>query len=619
MQSSKLRNLNDYTILRESSSPKIYFYPSYSVAGIKITTLKDATCLVFDITPKGNNLYQMVTTLVNGDYEPVYTLYSFYLEEIEPYHYYLFNDSDNNDKSLMINFNTLNFTELKELMTKNGEFNKLAPYLVKELKKEQLDLQEERQEASGIDVPSRDNYYQNVVGFIVNELLKLATSEDEQTVKKIAHSLKKNFDVVMYNETQNRLSLLTLKAFLVNKVKSVQRKPRSVLETIDLKTDTNKTSMMMSDLNAILNSFIKKLKKKDVEEIEKNIIQERIEYILNIKPRLKEVTNYMKIILADDIYLLEDARVRKCSEDKIKDVILNCLAENNIQPLPRNEVLIYNSSNDVIDFLVILSIDKLEEIISTYRMNCTTENSKIIGYIKIIDKMLSNGKINLENYLTISLFNLLLLNDFNSKTVSSNCLWFNKGKFILKLDYIKGNYDIKVINTNTNKEIGRLLKLTKETKLNIKESLDKGEKSFNTYINNLIYKSVKEAIITDNIEIKYREDDPLLSRIIFKRNGSNDVFDCTLTVLNFLEIISEVKPAKLKQAKREEISKVNKDVSLVNKNNIDYILRKADVIYNIMKEQKLDNPEYEQVSKLYSQYKKNNKEEILEEIAKLIN
>jgi len=619
MQSSKLKNLNDYTLLKESPSPKIYFYPSYSVANIKITTLKDEPCLVFDITSKGDNIYQMVTTLVNSDFDPVYTLYSLYLEEISLYNYYLLSDLDTQDRSLTINFNTLNFDELKKLMTHNLEFQKLAPYLVKELKKEQKNLEEEKQEAENIDIPSRDNYYQNVVGFTVNELLKLATPADDQTSKKIAHRLKKNFDIVVYNEFQNKLALLILKAYLVNRVKSSKSQPRSILETTDLKPDTNKSTMAITDLNSILNSFIKKLRNKNPEEIEKNIIQERIEYILSLKPRLKEITNYMKIIIASDNYLEKNTRIRKCNELIVKDTILNCLSQNNIHPLPRNEVLIYNIRNEIIDFLVILSIDKLQAIISTYKMNCITENSALINYIKNIDKILANNKITTPNYLAISLFNLLLLNDFNNQTPNSNCLWFNKGKFILKLDYIKGNYDIKVINTTTNKEIGKLLKLTPETQSNIQASLDKGEKNFNKYINNLIYKSLKESIVTNNIEIKYREDAPLLSRLIFKRKGACDVFDCSLTYLNFLEIISEIKPSKMKQLKKENSPKTTKSESLVNKDNIDYILRKANVIYNIMKKEKLDNPEYKEVSKLYSRYQKNHQPEVLEEIAKIIN
>ena len=135
----------------------------------------------------------------------------------------------------------------------------------------------------------------------------------------------------------------------------------------DIKCDTNKTSIEYEDLEYILNSFINSLKEEEIElRGDLNIIQERIEYILTSKPKQKEIKEFIKVILIDDKYQDTTKRNRSIKEDTLKDLIINSFLNTTYRPLPRNQVLLYNETNNNIDFVCIASLDMIYTLLKTY-------------------------------------------------------------------------------------------------------------------------------------------------------------------------------------------------------------------------------------------------------------
>ena len=180
----------------------------------------------------------------------------------------------------------------------------MIPDLKEALEEKAESLIKERKKATYIDIPSPKNYYQNVTGYLVDEIEQQVTNEDELNISQsILKNIKKNFEVVLHNKYQTNLAFTAIYATIIGKVKSIHLKETDILEAKDLKTDTNKTSISYQDLNYILNSFINNIDEQPPIKEDLNIVQERIEYILTSKKRLKEITNYIKVILIDDIFL----------------------------------------------------------------------------------------------------------------------------------------------------------------------------------------------------------------------------------------------------------------------------------------------------------------------------
>ena len=146
-----------------------------------------------------------------------------------------------------------------------------------------------------------------------------------------------------------------------------------------------------SDLDNLLNSFIESLKQETTINEELNIIEERIEYALSTKPKLKVITDFIKIILIDDKYVDQSKRNRSIEESLLKELIINSLTNYNYRPLPRNQVLLYTENDNKIDFIAIISLDLIEKLLHTYKVN-TKDNKVYENILKTIDNIIVKGQ-----------------------------------------------------------------------------------------------------------------------------------------------------------------------------------------------------------------------------------
>ena len=99
---------------------------------------------------------------------------------------------------------------------------------------------------------------------------------------------------------------------------------------------------------------------------------------------------------------------------------------------------------------------------------------------------------------------LLTINVYCYKNVP-RILILSKGEYVLNLDYKRGEYDINIINKNTRKSYGKLIKLTDQTKLLIKASLRKNENAFISLVNSLILKNIDLVLLNDAIKYNIKD------------------------------------------------------------------------------------------------------------------
>lgn len=632
MSSIKVTNINDCTLIQKGNLVNnIYFYPQYSMLGQRIKSRKHELCVLFELKKeKEPKLYYVHTYLLNKDDEKVFHSYSMYFKKIDRYKYVILktkNDANHAEtiKEEIIDFNTLNYESFLEILSKNNELAKMIPELKEGLLDKVETLEKAKRKVAYIDIPSMSNYYQNIAGYLIDVITtQLATKEDLEYTQKILRNVHRNFNVILHNQQQITLSLLVVYATIINKIKGTTIKPKSILDTKDVKTDTNKTSIQHNDLDFILNSFLASLEDEDYEiEEELNIIQERIEYILTSKPKLKEITNFIKVILIADEYIDSSKRNRSIEETQLKELIINSFISYSYRPLPRNQVLIYNEKNNIIDFICIISLDKVLELFHTYHLNRSEENKQYLEILKTIDNIIIKGQHKkTKTTLSISILSLIHILIYNYKNINSKALLFDKGNFILNLDYNNGQYDIRVVNKLNNKKYGKLNKLTPETSQNIKKSLDKGEKSFNSYTNNLIYNSLETSLTNLNIEIIINDltiKDVLLK---FKKTNANDSFECEFTIGEFLSIISNIKNPKESRKNTEKevvIQEVENDKNVLDEKT--FIIRKAHTIVEIMEQNPINNKNYQKVVELYKELETadpSRQEEILLNLKELI-
>lgn len=635
----KISNINDYTLIEKGELvSEIYFYPQCALTNQKIRSKKDLLCVLFELkNEKEPGLYQLHTYLLDKEGKKIFQAYSLYLKELEPFKYALLkskNDHYHADviKKEIIDFNTLDFDSFLAVVSKNSELVKILPDLKMGLEERVESLVTEKRKAIYIDLPSTQNYYQNITGNIIDELAKQLTTEEEMELsKEILKNIKKNFKVILHDKYQMDLAYTAIYSLILKNIKGSTIKPQDILDYKDLKIDTNKTFLEYEDLDNLLNSFIESLKQETTINEELNIIQERIEYALSTKPKLKQLTDFIKIILIDDKYVEESKRNRSIGESLLKELIINSLTNYNYRPLPRNQVLLYTEENNKINFVSIISLDLIQKLLHTYKIN-TKDNKEYENILKTIDNIINKGQHKkTETTLLLSLYTLLHISIYNNK-YNKNTLLFDKGVFIPKLDYNLGEYEITIINRLTGKKHGKITRMSLETKELLKKSLSKNEKSFNKYINDLIYQNFSKSLDNLNIEIKINDLTNNDIKIKINKSINKDSFDCAFTMGEFLNILSNVKVSQPKEPKQEEIIKETipeeiitepeeTEEKLITQEEYDFIIRKSHTIKNIMETTNIVNDVYDKVIELYDSLEKatkKDKEKIVIQIKELL-
>lgn len=634
----RISNINDYTLIEKGDLvSEIYFYPQCALTNQKIRSKKDQLCVLFELkNEKEPGLYLLHTYLLDKEGKKIFQAYSLYLKELEQYKYAILKSKNDHYhaeiiKKEIIDFNTLDFDSLLAVISKNSELVKILPDLKMGLEEKVESLVTEKRKAIYIDLPSTQNYYQNITGNIIDELAKQLTTEDEMELsKEILRNIKKNFKVILHDKYQMDLVYTAIYALIIKNIKGTTIKPQDILDSKDLKIDTNKTSLAYEDLDKLLNSFIESLKQETTINEELNIIEERIEYALSTKPKLKVITDFIKIILIDDKYVDQSKRNRSIEESLLKELIINSLTNCNYRPLPRNQVLLYTENDNKIDFIAIISLDLIEKLLHTYKVN-TKDNKVYENILKTIDNIIDKGQHKkTETTLILSIYTLLHISIYNNK-YNKNTLLFEKGIFIPKLDFNLGEYEITIINRLTGKKHGKITRMSLETKEVIKKSLSKNEKSFNKYINDLIYKNFAYSLDNLNIDIKINDLTNNDIKIKINRSINKDSFDCAFTMGEFLNILSNIKISQPKEIKQEEVIEEIEVIEeptteveeerLISQEEYDFIIRKSHTIANILETTNIQNDIYEKVVELYNSIEKatkKDKEKIVLQIKELL-
>lgn len=643
--SSKISNINDYTLIEKGDIVNnIYFYPHFAMIKQKIRSKKSQFCVLFELRKeKEPFIYCLYAYLLDKEGNKVFYSYSQYLKEIEKYKYIVLNSKNDANhaeviKKEIIDFNTLNYDNFLTILSNNHELSKMIPDLKEALEEKAESLVKEKKKATYIDIPSPKNYYQNVTGYLIDAVEEQVTTEEELSISStILRNVKKNFQVVLYNKYQTDLAYTSLYATIINQVRSFHLKPTNILEAKELKVDTNKVSIEYQDLNYILDSFISNLNEEQEILEDLNIVQERIEYILTTKPRLKEITNFIKVILIDDKYIDPTKRNRCINENDLKELIIKSLTEYTYRPLPRNQVLLYTENSSTIGFVAIISLDMIMTLLKTYKINNNDENKTNINILKTIENIILKGqKKKTANTVSLNILTILHMFIYNYKNINNKALLFDKGQYILKLDYNLGTYDIKIIDRDTEKKYGKLSKLDEETNEVVRKALNKGEKQFNTILNKIIYESIKSSLtyLKYQITINDLTNNDIVIKLL--KPYKNNYFECSFNLGEFLILLTSIKNPKDKTStkdetfealdtpEKEEMSQ-EKQTPLkedtLSKEEKDYILRKSYIIVNIMETKPLDNPNYQKVVELYKkldQVSKEEKEVILQKLKELI-
>ncbi|MBR4694428.1 MAG: hypothetical protein IKP07_06395 [Bacilli bacterium] len=622
MSIKNIVQLNKYTFAEKGTPDKIYYYIEAAMFEKEIK--KNSLKVVFEITKeKIEKLYDMHILLVNKRKETVYRSYSVFLKEIDEYNYAILNGRNEiTHAEIMpkntINFNTLDYASFKKLLATEEEFTNMIPELTAALKDYQEEIQDEKEVAETIDISNPNNYYHNVVGNAVITFEELVANEKEQDItEKLLNQAKKNFEVILNNDYDQKLALINLLAYNISKSKSYTLRPKDILKEADLKLDTNKEELSLQELRETLNSFIKD------EDPSGNIISERIHYILESKPRLKTITKFVKVIFIDNDYQDKKRRVRAISEIMLKDLLINSLVEETYLPLPRNEVLLYHlKDEETVDFLCVISLDLLYDLLNTIKLNAIPENQKAMEMYKGINNVYLNKKISKELYITINVNIIAMMYLYYLRNINPKTLLFNKGEYIIDLAYYKGEYDIKIINKNTKKIFGKLIKLNEKANTDIKEALEKNEKLFVDYINNLIYINIRNSIYNQSLLIDIKDISHKGIKFILKRPTKENAFECNFPIETIISIlISPNKPRSVSTKDEEVEEEDSKYIYNIPIPDYEYIVRKADTINKIMNNTPLNNKEYIEISKLYEKFKEakddNKKSEILLKLAEL--
>ena len=623
MPIKKYINLNDYTLLKDSGIETIKFYPEAAILKQRVEKTKDTLYIDFEIEkdPK-SKVNIMYVTLISSDNEELYKSYSIYLKEVSLYKYIILdsiNDYEDADvmPSLIIDFNKLNYNNFLDILAKNKDLSRMIPELKKALENDIKSLAEAKNIAEVINIQSPLNYYQNVTGYLINEIETLIANEEEEEIsRRILKTFKKKYEIALKDPNQINLSFLSLLANTISKIRSNNLTPKKVLEPNDLKTDTNKEFISFKDLNNILNSIIEKEKSRKPITGDLNIIQERIVYLIETKPRIKEFTKLIKIIIAKDKYLSNNKRIRTVDEEKLKEVLLKALTNLTYRTLPRNQILIYNLEENV-DFIAIISQDMISELLGTYYINRNSPKEYLDMYKKINEIISGSTPKKDELYLKILINNLIAMNIYYYKNVSNNILLIDKGDAIINLDYKEGEYDISIIDKNTNKKYASVSKINEDTKDLIKIELNKGEKNFTSLINKIIYQNIYNDLINLAIEIEIKELNHKDILVKFPKTLKEDIFSGEFSLESLLLIFTQLKELKKKTVVEvEELDipepePVVEEEPAMKQEEINQIIRKASAIAEVMNTRPIANDNYKYIAELYNEYRATKNEDLL--------
>ena len=619
----KYINLNDYTLLKDSAKETINFFPESAILKQKVEKTKDTLYINFEIEkdPK-TKVNIMYVTLISSDNEELYKSYSIYLKEISLYKYIILDSiNDYADAevmpSLIIDFNKLNYNNFLDILSKNKDLSRMIPELKKALENDIKALSDAKNIAEIINIQSPLNYYQNVTGFLINEIETLIANENEEEISRtILKTFKKKYEIALKDPNQINLSFLSLLANVLSKIKSNNLTPKKVLETNDLKTDTNKEYITYKDLNNILNSIIEKEKSRKPIPGDLNIIQERIVYLIETKPRIKEFTKLLKVIVSHDKYLGDNKRVRTVDETKLKDILIKALTNLTYRTLPRNQILIYNLEENV-DFIAIISQDMIAELLGTYYINRNTSKEYLDMYKRLNEIVSDPNPKKDELYLKILVNNIIAMNLYYYKNVSNNILLIDKGDAIINLDYKEGEYDISIINKNTNKKYASLSKINEDTKDLIKIELRNGEKNFTSLINKIIYQNLYSNLTSLSIEITIDELTHKGIIVKFPKTLKEDVFSGEVDLETLLLIFTQLKELKKKKVvETEELAipepePVQEEEPTMKQEEINQIIRKASAIAEVMNTRPINNENYKKIAEIYNEYRATKNEELL--------
>lgn len=602
-----MKKVGPYTLLESNERDIYYFYPTLSLIKEEIVRKINTLCIVFDIFPYNEEIYSMNVSVIDKDNDTKFTTYTINLIKQDKNIYNIINILSNNKVEILeeINFKTLDYEGFISLLTTNNELQRIIPTLRQELEKNKNNLNNEKEVVKVIDIPSKVNYYQNITGYIIDTLEHLVTTEDELDLsKEILKSVKRSHEVVLYNEQYCNLAYLSVYANITNQIKSKEQKNTRSLDVKELKCDTNKTELSYSEYDKIINSFINK---EQLDE-ELNIIQERIEYELNSKPRVTEFTNHIQIILADDKYIDDKKRVRAVKESSLKELVSYNLKENNYRILPRNEAIIYNfkEDNKTLDFIAIISIDLIEKILKLITIDMNKETKPKTDILRALENIKSNNKINSKpNNIRALIYTLIMIEIYYYKNINEKILLFSSGQNIINLDYKNGGYDISIINRNNDRLIGKLSRLTDDTIEEIRKSLNTSEKEFNQLINKIIMNNMCASLSKLNIDIDIKDISHEDIYIMFNRTCKKDVFRGKFTLDELLVTLTNAKINKIKKVKEvvEEEQPKEEYILGILKEDYEYIVRKSKTIADIMLENNSKNEIYRKIADLYNQFK----------------
>lgn len=630
--SNKLVNLNDCTLIDKNANViDIYFYPAHSITKTKVTKIEKELCIRFLIERRPDGLCDMHCSLVTDYDKEIYNSYNMLSKEVDNNKFAFVREIDDSSNAEIlpkgvIDFNILSYDYFIDVLKENKDLKKLIPYLAEHLKNNIEKLQSVQESIEHINVMGPSSFYQNTIAYFVDRIEELSHSEDEQDLKKkILENIKKNFDLVFVkDQLQIDLTYINLIAIIIKNIKSEFIKPISYLEAKELQCDLLKDNISLSELQDILDNIEQDYREDSKKEI--SSVNERIKFFLKTKPYIKEFKNYMKIIIAGSSYIKDDDSSGLVDEEKLKDVIVNCLTNFNYRSLERNLVLLYNKNEDNSDFICIASVDFIFSLLQTYRLNSQVENQVYIKDYKILLNLYrNNDQSSDEEKIRIYILLILMLNVYYYKNFGSLTL-FNKGEYILKLEFKKGEYDIQAINRDTEEVIGKLVKISDTKKDEIKQALDKNEKSFNELINSILLENIAENIYlgTVNTDVNSLKHKDIV--IYLTKNRKKDIFDLTVTLDELLLLLTEFKPISDTKKQKKPVKKKDSEEVVIIENDKEkdkaFVLRKADTIYNIMEINEIDSDEYKKIASLYKNYLSEDdstkKNSIYKELAKII-
>lgn len=623
-----------YSILVNDENDKIYFYPEYALNEEEVDYLKNALAIVFEFNETRNNdVFKVNAYLQNRDEEIVFKTYSIYMFKIDAFKYGIIDNYGSNEDFILgekIDFVNMGYQDFIRLIANNNELNKMIPELKNQIEISKENLSYEKEMIKVIEIPSMINYFQNMSGYLINEIEKIITTEDEISIsKEILKNVKKSHSLVLRQKQIIDLTYLNLYSIILNNVKTSNIEPKSILETKELKCDTNKTILKYKDLNDILEHFINEDNNDTPEDL--NIIQERIEYNLKTKPKVLEFSNHIKIILSTDDYIDDSKRVRAVDECKLKEILIKCFNNNTYRPLPRNLVLLYDFVDDSnLNFCAILSNDMVLKLFKTYSYNNSDENKKYIDILKDLDNYICKGKFKDDiNYLNCLLYAYLIIYIYYYKNIGDNLLLFNKGNNIINLDFKNGGYDISIVNKVNGKLNGKLTKIDDDTRLVIKDSLDKSEKAFNTVINDIIFKNIIDQVKNLKVNIEINDVSHNGINVMFDRTLKKNIFRGKFSLEELLLSLSQIK-VKKEDIKKDEVFSMDQEdfevkdeyVCGILKSDYDYIIRKSNTINDIVSQGSIKDKKYLNISTLYKKFIKSNSDEykhtILIEMSELL-